>query len=711
MAVVLIVTAGFLLAFALESGGPRLFAGAVLRSLWILPLWAAGGYLVYRRPASGAGGAGAQTGVPVMALLALLVLYLVSATAGAGDFYFLKWLPEPGGVLARSGLERTLLWGWIFLLLGQWKPRLVTPLLLAALVSLQIAAFAALMQASGGEPLYRVDHPSFLYRLWSWGQAAPRFIYYDPYWNGGKVMPYLVASGVLAPGFLLWPVWRFLDVTRTYTPALGVLFLLLVPAIAALSARVVTRSRLAWVAAALLSLGTSQFTFIHLVHYGTFGSLLAAAFLLPFSACLYRLLVQQRRDARTWAGLSVSLAGVLCWPPCALMALPFGVMLLVNRKRVTPRLLLGGVLLVGGMLLLFALPALSILTHSNVGGFTRSAAGLRPGAFLVEGGTQLAELLRRTQPVLLFAGGLGLLALPLRRTRAFFLPVLAVSLLAAAFGKAWKPTLQLDRMWINALYVAILPASLVIASLWRRTAFRAARPLAALLCGLLVTGGYTAVKYFGNEGLATYKTMSDEMREITAWMRAQVPPGGRVLFAGAAVHGYGGGKVASLPIYTGREMMACDYYGFSPKLVEYNYPPAEFRKHGPEKMFQFMDWYNVTHVITYHDYLKDYLRKYTDSYEEVWTATASPKAIFRVKREPAIVQEGEGRVEAGINRLDVYPADPSAPLVIRYNWVDGLSCEPGGAEIEAYETGTSVRLIRVYPNGAERVRIRYGRWY
>jgi len=76
-----------------------------------------------------------------------------------------------------------------------------------------------------------------------------------------------------------------------------------------------------------------------------------------------------------------------------------------------------------------------------------------------------------------------------------------------------------------------------------------------------------------------------------------------------------------------------------------------------------------------------------------------------------MVQEGAGRVEAGINRLDVYPDDPTSPLVIRYNWVDGLVCEPDAARIEPYETGTSVQLIRIRPNGAERVRIRYGRWY
>ncbi len=145
--------------------------------------------------------------------------------------------------------------------------------------------------------------------------------------------------------------------------------------------------------------------------------------------------------------------------------------------------------------------------------------------------------------------------------------------------------------------------------------------------------------------------------------------------------------------------------------VDTYYPPAEFRKNGLEKMLQFMDWYNVTHIITYHGYWKEYLREHSDLFGEVRTSDVSAKAVFRLQREPSMVQEGAARVEAGINRIDVYPEEPSAPLVIRYNWVNGLICDPDETHIEPYETGTSVQLIRVRPNGAKQVRIRYGRWY
>ncbi len=703
-AAAVIVAVGMVFAFLLGDLEQGVAGGAFMRALWLFPLWAVGLYLAYRRN----GPPSISVEGPQVALFVVLLLYLISPTAHAPDFFFLNWFSDSAWTPAKSWLERTLLCAGALLVLRSYGRVPVLIVLLVALLSFQISALHGLLQASGGEPLYRVDHPSFFYRLWSWGQTAPRFIYYDPYWNGGSVMPYLVASGVMAPGFLLWPVWRFLETVHSYTPALGFLFLFLVPFVAALSARAVTRDRAAWVLAALLSLGTSHFTFIHLVHYGTFGSLLAASFLLPVSACLYRLIVLRHNDARTWIALTVSAAVVLCWPPAGIMVLPMGVMLLLHARLLTPRLLWGGGIVVLLLAVMFVLPALSLWTHSDIGGFTQSdppatAIGLWSG-----GWRELSELVRRTNPVILFAGTLGLWALPNRRMRRFYVPILLTSLLVAAFAKDWKPLLQLDRMWINALYVGILPASLVVGRLLRQHRM-AARTLAALLCALSLMTGYTAVKYMSNEGRARYNTMSDEMKTIVHWVRENVPADGRLLFAGAAVHGYGGGKVAALPIFAEREMMAADYYGFSPRLVEYDYPPAEFRREGPEKMFRFMELYNVTHVITYHDAWKDVLRQRSQYYRE--KVAFGDKTVFEVLRDSDMFVQGAGRLDVQLNRIRVFPADPDASLVIKYNWVDGLSASPASASVSPWETGTSVRLIHIDPGGADQVDITYPRWF
>jgi len=396
---------------------------------------------------------------------------------------------------------------------------------------------------------------------------------------------------------------------------------------------------------------------IHMLTYGTFGSLFATLFLLPTMACLYRLLIQQRSDRRTWLVLLLSMVVVLCWPPAALMALPFGAVLLFNAKRITRPLVVRGLCVVLTLAAVHALPLLSLWTNAKIGGFVSTTEKPVDTAFLRAGFSLLGELLRRTHPVLLFAGCLVLLVLPYRRYRRFFLPFIVVSLLLAAFGKEWMPTMQIDRVWINALYVIILPAALVAGSLMRRRGL-SERLAAALLVGLILTGGFAMVKYMGNQSNARFNTMSGEMQRMSAWLRENVPDGGRVLFAGAAVHGFGGGKVAALPIYTGREMMACDYYGFSPKLVEYNYPPREFRHQGPEKMFQFLEFYNVTHIATYHKGWKETLQKVPQYYEIAWRS--GEKMVFRVKRDNTMFIEGGGvsRRQSTISRFSPTTARP-----------------------------------------------------
>ena len=70
--------------------------------------------------------------------------------------------------------------------------------------------------------------------------------------------------------------------------------------------------------------------------------------------------------------------------------------------------------------------------------------------------------------------------------------------------------------------------------------------------------------------------------------------------------------------------------------------------------------------------------------------------------------EGAGRVEARENRIEVFPADPSAErVVIRYNWRDGLVCRTPGASIEPFPVDENLRFIAVHPGGNEKVRIGY----
>ena len=69
---------------------------------------------------------------------------------------------------------------------------------------------------------------------------------------------------------------------------------------------------------------------------------------------------------------------------------------------------------------------------------------------------------------------------------------------------------------------------------------------------------------------------------------------------------------------------------------------------------------------------------------------------------------GAGRVAARENRIEVFPADPDAELlVLRYNWRAGLVCRTPGAAIAPYAVDENLRFIAVKPGGNERVEIGY----
>jgi hypothetical protein len=200
------------------------------------------------------------------------------------------------------------------------------------------------------------------------------------------------------------------------------------------------------------------------------------------------------------------------------------------------------------------------------------------------------------------------------------------------------------------------------------------------------------------------------VRGLVHFVRNAVPPGGRVLFAGATVHFYGRGHVAFLPCLTGREMMACDYYAFPPGTVEYNYPPRAYRLKR-EDTLAFMDLYNVTHVVTYHEDWRRYFLDQPERYQPLLLPPEKNRAycIFKVKRTPDIFLKGSGTVTADFNRIRVDLDAAREEVVIKYNWCDDLRVSQP-AEIFPHKAWKDINLIGIRPNGAQAVDIRYGGW-
>ncbi len=298
-------------------------------------------------------------------------------------------------------------------------------------------------------------------------------------------------------------------------------------------------------------------------------------------------------------------------------------------------------------------------------------------------------------------------ALSARSVRWWFGPVMLVFVLIVGWGPQIKPNLELGRMAIPMMFLAIGPAAMGCARLLRGRAGVLA-PARAALVVVLVLGGWNVRQLYRNHGRAPYRTLPEAIPEFARRLRDAVPEGGRVMFAGPTVHHYGHGHVAYLPSLAGREMMAVDYYHFPPTYVEYLYPPRGFFE-TPEAILEFARLYNITHVVTYHEEWKQRLGGMGEDCLELESEEALRASVYQLRRTPSQFLVGAGRVKADFSRLEVQVADPGREAVLCYNWAEGLSA-PEPVELYPYDAGQGVQLIGVRPNGRGEFAIRFYSW-
>jgi hypothetical protein len=487
-----------------------------------------------------------------------------------------------------------------------------------------------------------------------------------------------------------------------------VFFTVLMPLLAALSLRIMGANRTAAGCAAALALGISQRYFLWLLHYGTVGACFASSFVLPVAACAFRVVWLRRREPWLFALLVVFSLFLAAWPPGLIMGA--GVLMAVagSASRLTRRGVLFLALFGAAFAALVAYPALLILGMKELLGFVSrggqaAAAGTDLAGQLAlarKGWTALFALLGEGHPLLVFLGVLGVLFSPHRSVRRWFAPIVLFLALLAGWGEIWKPKLQLERMAIPMMFVAVAPASIAAA---RLLASRqpALAPLRALIVALLLLGGWNTATIYGNRWQAQYVTPSPELLRLAAWLREHVPPGGRVLFPGKTVHAFGRGHVAPLPIFVGREMMAFDYYHFPGG--EYNYPPRRYRE-THEQLLRFCELYNVTQLVAYRREWNDFLGARPDLFEP--GPTFDDKVVYTVRRAPQIFLKGTGTADAAFNRIRVTLADPRAEAVVKYAWSDGLKADRP-AEAFPYSADADVTLVGIRPNGATTVTVRF----
>ena len=604
---------------------------------------------------------------------------------------------------------------------GDERCRRGWPWALGALLLIgQLACARAAWSVVGGQVPWGFDHPSFMFRLKEFGALFPSALGgYNPWWNAGTEHFVGVTSGAHGYGLLLLPLLKFWEPHVFYGAAFVFWFVFGFPWLAVASARAAGLGRAGALCAGILACGASRGVFLWAWHFGTVGAMTSALMALPTAALGYRLAVRGRGGAGTALALGLCAWLTCLWTPgvfiCAGLALGW----LWNFRAWTWRA--NRWLFAAGALALALLAPWFWTTWfpcRNVVDYVGMELE-RPAwtAMLAGGATRLVRSVEEIHPVVAILGLLGAVVAAPPDLRRWILPALLLLAGIAGWSRELKPLSQLDRMAIPLALVAALPAAALCDRLFgadvppgrgRRWTWAIAQGL--VLATLLL--GFRSVRmHYANLKPGALRTLPESMRGLTDWIRGHVPEDGRLGFAGRAVHFYGGGNIAYLPVLTHREMMADDYYGFPRGTIEYNYPPNFYRRSLDGFLF-FSRAYGITHWIATAAEPFEFMESHPDHFEPVHALPVLGRdvRIYRLTDPGPGTRfyEGAGRVAARENRLEVFPADPAAErVVLRYNWRAGLVCRTPGAAIEPFAVDGNLRFIAVKPGGNARVEIGY----
>ena len=662
--------------------------------------------------------------LPALAgVLALYVLWMGETLAWNHQeghyWYFLApwWTPTSLKFLAIAALAAA---GFRFL--GARFRGGAAWMLAAVLLGGQLWCARAAWRVVGGQVPWGFDHPSFMFRLKEFGDLFPFALGgYSPWWNAGTEHFVGVTSGAHGFGLLILPLLKIWEPHVFYGAALVFWFVFGFPWLGAAAARAAGVGREGALCAGILACGASRNVFLWAWHFGTVGAMTSAMMALPTIALAYRLAVLRRGGWGTVLALGAAAWLTCLWTPGVFVCVGLALGWLWNFRawswRANGRLVAAGAL---ALALLAPWFWTTLFPCRNVVQYVGQEAPLADGKTIAANGAE--RLLSATQefhPAIAILGLLGALAAGPRELRRWMLPIFAVLGAIAGWSRELKPLSQLDRMAIPLAVAAIFPAAATCGRLFgaapaessgrrRRWAWAAAQGV--VLATLLM--GYRSVQlHYANAKPGPLRALPAELRGLAEWIHAHVPADGRLAFAGRAVHTYGGGNIAYLPVLAGREMMGDDYYGFPRATIEYNYPPAFYRRNFDRYLF-FSRAYGITHWIASQAADRDFLAGRPEAFELALSTQVLGRTIqvFALKDPGPGTRfyEGAGRVAARENRLEVTLADPNAErVVLRYNWRPGLVCRTPGATIAPFAVDENLRFIAVHPGGNERVAIGY----
>jgi hypothetical protein len=656
-------------------------------------------------------------------LPALALLYAIWLGGGVewnnmmGQFWVRlePWLPS-----LRLDLLALALLAALLFRLGGTRLRRRMPLLLGLLLAGgQIACLQAAWKFVSGPMPWGIDHPAFLFRLKEFRELFPLALGgYNPWWNAGTEHFIGVTSGTHAFGLLNLPPLLCLDPHLFHGPALAFWLIVGFPWLGVLAVRAAGVRWTGALCAGLLMCAVSRAQFLFFWQSGNVGAMTSAMLTLPVVALGYRLIVLRRGGWGMVVALGVAAWLVCLWTPGVLVCAGLVPGWIAMRRRWTIRS--NRLLVAAGLLaLVLALPWFWITLFPSRGIVNYVATGVTGSRWLMlqAGVRQLLLRLQEWHPLLLVLGAGGAVVVAPRSVRRWTLPLLLI-LAAIICGTGWWSQSQLDRMALPMAVAAVFPTTVLCGRLFARGSMgrsRIAGLLHALAQGvvlaLLMMGLRVAQMHYACRGGFKLWPAPDTIYDFADWIRREVPPEGRLAFAGTTDWKYEWGKPTYLPILSGREMMADDYYSYPRGLIERNYPPKAYRV-SLDSWLAFTRAYGITHWAAADPRHKGFLAGHPEWFELVrrMSMQSSRIEIYRVLGLPPPTRflEGTGSVTARENALVVRPEPADTErVVIRYQWRDGLVCRTPGATIEPFNVDGHLQFIAVRPGGNPVVRIGY----
>ncbi len=698
----------FLIMALLPQGASILHAGW----LWMLSLPVISFLMVFFLQTRWAGSDGrVKEEMPVeyrqvmaCSLLGGLVLYLVSGSAGDSWSYFIRWIPErgagvPGSRLQDYGLFRFCVVTAVLVpVIACCRSRFsVLAIVFGILIWTQITAFNHLWQATGGRVLYGNDHANCLYRLSIFSQTFPRLIFYDPSWNAGFDTHSLVSSGIIPLGTVFLPLWKIFQADLVYMSVLATAFIIVIPLMAGLSARLAGGSWTAAGCAAILAIGISQHFFSLLFFDGNAGACFALPFIMLAVACLYRVLWLDCFANSTGIMLVLALLVMLAWPPSAVMVMLFPLVVAFSAQQLSLRrvsFLLLCVVSITAICLPFIMGVLGRIDSLDFMG--RSAGRFELTDLFSNALLRLSAQFKQANPCIIFLGVIGVWFLPKKGMVAVFGATMAGLGLLAGCGDIGEQYLQLSNAVMPVFFVALIPASLWMGNWLEDVAPRMTLARAAVITFLLICA-VNAVDIYGGRGPAKYSFMNPDVEQVSEWLRKNTSDSSRILIAASPLNEKG--KKNSIPFHAlaNREIMFSD---------ELDYP-VEPVPGNEEELMDFMGLYDVSFAVACQGKWKDFLSQDHGHYELVKSFSGEAGfSVFKVRQETGRFVKGGGRVRPGINELVVVLDDPMEESILRYVWQDGLTANPP-VEIYPFDTGKDVMFIGVKPHGKSSFKIRY----